>query len=143
MGYEDAFFRLKNVVGYSGNLVMGAGSLYFESPVECKQGRITIGHGDATNNGRGNVESYQNYVRQNRYHDPTDDGSVGTWDDWLSDVPTQAHTDHLHTEASNGVTLHVSRSMFIRYPQAIPSATRATIFYIIDNNPNKRANGLY
>jgi hypothetical protein len=88
MGYRDDFYKVKNIIGYTGDLGKSP-TVYFMNDDE--YGRITQGHKNPKNIGRNKVRSRKNY----EYANELEKGKIRM------------------VEYLNGKKLHVSRNMFI------------------------------
>ncbi len=99
MGYKDNFYRVQNIIGYSGDL-NNCPTVYFQSPWEF--GHITQAHGTSQNVGRQQVLSAVGY--------------------WIGNEDVGGGDIRL-VEKTNGVAFHTSRSTFT----PVTDATRGTL----------------
>jgi hypothetical protein len=141
MPYEDVFYTISNVVGYSGDLIKREGSLYFEDRKQKKYGRITMGHSVAENNGRGIVEIIQDYRRENMFIDMNRfENTQDPVEDITNKYRTGNSTKKVQIEYKDGQATHVSRGQFIRLSPKELDLNRAQIIYIISHYPDQKAN---
>ena len=146
MPYESDFYKMENVVGYTGDLVKRVGSLYFADPLQNKYGRITFGHSDTANNGRGVVDVTQNYKRKNMFLDEDlfKDYSIPI-SDTVSDERSPWHQpggfkSKVQVEYVNDKPVHVSRGQFIKISPKSMKHNKALVEYIIAHYPDKKPN---
>ena len=142
MPYEDDFYKISNVVGYTGNLVTRVGSLYFHDPTQSKYGRITMGHNDPKNNGRGLVEILPNYKRENLFIDMYKyENTLLPLGDITSIDRTGTRTTKVSVEDyGDGGEPHVSRGQFIKLTPKEVDLNKAQILYIISHYPDQKEN---
>lgn len=146
MAYESDFYKLENVVGYTGDLVKRVGSLYFEDRRAKKYGRITMGHPDPSNNGRGVVDITDDYKRKNMFLDEDlfSDDNIPT-SDTVSDERSPWHQPggfktKVQVEYVDGEIVHVSRGQFIKISSNSMTQNKALVEYIIAHYPDKKPN---
>lgn len=146
MPYQNNFYKIQNVVGYTGDLVKRVGSLYFEDQLQNKYGRITFGHPDTDNNGRGVVDTTQNFKRKNMFLDEDlfADYRIPI-SDTVSDERSPWHQPggfktKVQVEYANDQPVHVSRGQFIKISSKSMKYNKALVEYIIAHYPDKKQN---
>ncbi|MDX9786062.1 MAG: hypothetical protein RBT11_04785 [Desulfobacterales bacterium] len=143
MPYEDDFYKLTNVVGYTGDLIKREGSLYFEDSAQNKYGRITFGHSDANNNGRGTVQTKQNYKRKNMFIDMKRfEYTLDPIDNITAKFREGKFKTKVQIEYEDGQATHVSRGQFIKLSAKELGLNRAPILYILSHYPDQKPNRL-
>jgi len=146
MPYENDFYRIGNVVGYTGNLIKREGSLYFEDRLQNKYGRITFGHADAGNNGRGVVDTTTNYKRKNMFLDealfaddniPMSNTVSAERSPWHQQggFKTKVQVEYVDNQP-----VHVSRGQFIKISSTAMKYNKALVEYIIGHYQDKKQN---
>ncbi len=146
MAYEADFYTVANVVGYTGNLRTQNGSLYFHDPRKSKHGRITMGHDQPPNNGRGVPSTTSDYQRKNMFVDweayqnpenPIEDTVSEARSPWYEEG---GFKDKVQVEYVDGEIVHVSRGQYIKIsPKSLPQ-NRALIELILSRYPDRKAN---
>jgi hypothetical protein len=137
MAYANDFYKIENVVGYTGDLVKRVGSLYFQDRLQNKYGRITMGHSDADNNGRGVVHATTNYKRKNMFLDEDLDTVSDERSPWYQKggFKTKVQVEYVDDQI-----VHVSRGQFIKINPKEMKYNQALVEYIIGHYQDKKPN---
>jgi hypothetical protein len=103
MGYEDAFYKPENIVGYTGSLGVNP-TVYFESAD--KVGRITQEHPNSNNVGRNIVRNKACYTAVNALDD----------------------SGYFHAQEQSGKVAHTSRNPLYKEGTPVVCGTSVSVF---------------
>jgi len=146
MAYANDFYKIENVVGYTGDLVARVGSLYFQDRLQNKYGRITFGHPDADNNGRGVVDTTTNYKRKNMFLDEALEADANIpYSNIVSDERSPWYQKggfkrKVQVEYVDDQIVHYSRGQFIKINPKEMKYNQALVEYIIGHYQDKKRN---
>lgn len=146
MAYANDFYKIENVVGYTGDLVKRVGSLYFQDRLQNKYGRITFGHPAADNNGRGVVHTTTNYKRKNMFLDEALEADASIpYSNTVSDERSPWYQKggfktKVQVEYVDDQIVHVSRGQFIKINPKEMKYNKALVEYIIGHYQDKKRN---
>lgn len=134
MGYRDDFYRIENIIGYTGKLSKRP-SVYFFSAASNAYGHITQAHGDQTNVGREIYKEDPDYLIENTQI-YTNNYPVGEYAEHEGmDIKGNACVEWRTSEeyADTIDSFHTSRNLFIPvrpsrfFPAAVESKVKIAV----------------